>query len=173
MTNSKAFTRYLPCAKVRTSHGVKGEFKIFWLSPNLEPLKDLTHGRLKLNNQERDVEIEQVRGSLPNLIMKIKGIDSPEAVRNIIGAEILRQVNPDKELAPGEFFAQDLIGLTVTYQGDTRGKVLSVWETSASDMLEIEKVDGITVHIPFLNQFVGEVNLDEKTMELVVDWVLE
>jgi len=170
---SNSVARYLPCARVKTSHGVKGEFKIFCLSPNLEEIEKLTLGHLRLKNQVREIEIEHIRGSLPNLIMKIKGIDSPEAVRLISGAEILRKVDPQKELSTNEFFAQDLVGVELELHGEYRGKILSVWENAASDMLEIEKSNGTIVHIPFLQQFVGDVNIETKKMELLVDWILE
>ena len=43
----------------------------------------------------------------------------------------------------------------------------------AGVLLEVIKNDGKVCYVPFNNEFIGEVNITEKTIELKKDWVLE
>lgn len=71
-------------------------------------------------------------------------------------------------LAPGKYYWTDLIGLEVrTVAGLTLGKIASMMETGANDVMEVhgdrERL------IPFvMNEFIKSVNIDEGY--LIVDW---
>jgi 16S rRNA processing protein RimM len=48
-----------------------------------------------------------------------------------------------------------------------------VCEGGASELLEVELSDGRTVLVPFVEEYIGRVDLTAHTVELLVDWVLE
>ena len=65
----------------------------------------------------------------------------------------------------GEFYYEELEGLTVYNEdGEKVGRVKRVFEQPASHILEIEKENGKTFLVPFIEQFVKAVDLEGKRL---------
>lgn len=165
--------RLIVVATLKSPHGVKGECKLFSHSGEINHLKELTAAILRFNGHERQIEIEHVRGTGKNPIAKIKGLDSPEAVKELGGAEILVERDKASKLSQGEYYIADLVGCRICVSETTRGVVVSVWENSASDLLETKLTDGRVVHIPMIDQFIAEVDIPQKCISLVDEWILQ
>jgi 16S rRNA processing protein RimM len=61
----------------------------------------------------------------------------------------------------GEWYHADLIGLRVEYRdGMATGRVKSVANYGAGDILEVERDDGSTVFLPFTKKVVPEVDVE-------------
>lgn len=165
--------RLLVAALIRSAHGVRGECKITSTSGEAEHLKNLGSAILRYQGLEKHIVVEHVRGALPNLILKIKGLETPEQVNQLRGAQILVDAASASPLAANEYYAADLEGLALVFRGEVLGQIVSVWDSGAGSNLEVRKGDDTTVHIPFRNEFVGKVDLATKQVELLVDWILE
>ena len=79
---------------VRSSHGIAGKFKVESTSGEVEHFFELDEVTLRTKSEngtvsERDFKVEAVEGNLRSLIMKLNGIETPEDVKKIQGAEIL------------------------------------------------------------------------------------
>ena len=46
-------------------------------------------------------------------------------------------------------------------------------DSGGGDLLEIQKPDGESAYVPFRKEFVGEVDLKARRIELVAPWILE
>lgn len=163
----------LIAAIIRAPHGVRGEFKISSTSGESRHLAKLETAVLRFRGLQKQIRIEGLRGKIPNLIMKIEGVDSPEAVKEIQGAQILIQRSEALPLADNEYYAADLEGLSLVYKGKELGSVKSVWDGPGGSNLELLLADGQTRHLPFHSEFIGEVDLAGRRLELLLDWVLE
>lgn len=171
--SSTKVTDFFVTAIIRSAHGIRGECKVSSVSGDYELLKHLKTARISLNGFERPIEIEYVRGAVPNVLLKIKGLDTPEQVNQLRGAEILRSREDGPALGADEYYTSDLVDCSLLYQDQRVATIVSVWESAAHSMLEVEKTDGTRVHIPFLNKFIGTVSVVDRTVELLVDWILD
>lgn len=160
-------------AVIRGAHGVGGEVKITCESGDRENLAALKNAVIRFGAARRPITVEYVRGQIPNLIMKIEGLDTREDAGTLTGGEILVPRGMASPLGDGEYYAADLQGMKIVFEGETVGTVRSVWDSAASSMLEVELPGGTAVHVPFLNRFFGTVNTENGEIELLVRWILE
>ena len=163
----------LVTAIIRSSHGVRGECNIALPSGDPKMITSMKTGILRHKGPQKPIEFEYVRGASPKYILKIKGLATPEQVNQLRGAEILRSRNEGPALEQNEYYTADLVGCDLILKGEKKGTVVSVWDNASSSMLEIRRLDDGIVHIPFLSQFIGEVETKDRTIELLVDWILE
>ncbi|MEW5817880.1 MAG: ribosome maturation factor RimM, partial [Spirochaetota bacterium] len=76
-------------------------------------------------------------------------------------------------LSEGEYYITDLCQCSLIKNNETLGRIRSVCETGVSSLLEVEKNDGTLCLIPFLDKFIGQIKIEDKTVELRVDWILQ
>jgi 16S rRNA processing protein RimM len=165
----------LTIGKIRTSVGVRGYFKVLSFSGEFKHFQKLKGRDLEfsLNGKNRSYTVEDVKMSGTNLTMKVIGIDSPEEARKLSGAELVTDRANVSSLEKGEFYNIDLCGCKlVTGDGRDVGIVKRISENSLSDLLEVETEKGIRL-IPFMNRYIGKVDIDAGTIELTEEWLLQ
>ncbi|MCX5579868.1 ribosome maturation factor RimM [Kaistia terrae] len=141
------------------AHGIRGEIKIN--SYTEEPLGIADYGPFTLDDG-RVVEIDSVRMQGDNVVARIKGI----ADRN--GAETLRnrKLFVDRAALPAleeddDFYHADLIDIALELaDGSAYGKIVSVQNFGAGDLIEIEPATGgKTFYLPFTRAIVPTVDI--------------
>lgn len=106
--------------------------------------------------------------------MKFKGIDSPEAAKSLAGLQVFIPRDMASPLGEGEVYVKDLCNCNLVYQGTLIGNITSVAEGGGGYLLEIsEAAAGRTVYVPFNSEFIGKIDLNAKTAELMHLWILE
>lgn len=163
----------LAIGRITSSHGVRGEMKIQSLSGEDAHIRKIKRVWLRTEVRIIEKKVISVRGALPNLIIALEGISTPEEARKYRGAEVLVDRADALPLNEGEYYFSDLQGCEVLFEGKKMGVVTSVWENSNCDMLEVKCEDGHIAQLPLQDQFVGEVSTDARRIELKVDWILE
>jgi 16S rRNA processing protein RimM len=107
-------------------------------------------------------------------LLKFTGIESPEAARELAGAELLVDRAQAVPLSKDEYYIEDLKALTVLLEsGETVAVVTDVVEGGGGWLVEARLEDGSTRLIPFRHEFFGEVSLDERRIVLLKSWILE
>lgn len=157
---------------VRTSHGVRGNIKVTSLSGQFEHFLSLKQITLRKEGREKQYDVEEMKPMGSLLLMKLRGVDNPEVAKTLAGAEILVSREQAAPLEEGEFYQADLVGCQIVHQGEVLGVVKSIFEGGASDLLEVETEDG-TYNVPFQDHFIGDVDLEKKTIELKTPWLLQ
>lgn len=177
---------------IRGSHGLSGKFKVESTSGECEHFESFTEITLRNGTAEKTLTVEALEGDVSNLLMKCTGISTSEDAAKYRGWEILVPRDKACPLQKGEFYVEDLKQCTLIYSGtDGRaaktapieiGTITSVTEGGAGYLLEVSLSESFTVggtdksrmrFIPFKKEFIGEVNLTAKTVELMHLWVLE
>ena len=113
-------------------------------------------------------ELEAKRMAKTQVLARIKGVMDRNAAEALRGVRLYvsRDVLPPP--ADDEFYWEDLVGLVAeTVDGKPLGKVLSVQEFGAGEMLEIGKRRGGTTLVPFTRDIVPQIDLQEG--KLVID----
>ena len=164
---------YIAIGTVYGSHGVRGHVKVGSFSGEFEHFRALQRVQLRNGAQLREFAVEEVRLSERGALLKLAGIETPEDAKGWNRWEIWVPRENACPLNEGEYYSADLHGLRLVCEGEELGTIVSVWDNGASDLLEIEGADGARRVVPFIEQFIGEVNLSERFAELKQRWVLE
>ena len=163
---------------VRTSYGVKGDIKVSSYSGETAHFLPLKEVFLKKGNVQKRFDVERVQELNGDILLKLRNLDSPEAAKMYATWDIMVPREFASPLAEGEFYYCDLFGSVLLHDGSRIGVVKSVIDNGASALLEIEcdaDEDGKrrTVLVPFLDQFIGDVDIKNKTIELKETWFFE
>lgn len=144
-------------AAVTGAHGVTGEVRLKLLGEGfaaLKPHKSFNHGALSLQKLRDDG-----KGGAIARFAEIPDRTAAEMLRGTV-LTVPRTALPPLE--EGEFYHSDLLGLPViTDTGDPVGRVCTVENFGATDIVEIEKTDGGRFMVPLTEQAVPEWN-DER-----------
>ena len=141
---------YIAIGTVYGSHGVLGHLKVGSFSGEFAHFKVLRSVQLRNRTDRRDFNVAEVRITGRNVLIKLDGIDSPEAAKAFSRWEVWVPRELAAPLGDGEYYTADLHGCLLVCEGDTVGTVVSVWDNGASDLLEVEKPDGSRIVVPFL-----------------------
>lgn len=162
-TASRTMTEQAPrvlLGRIVAAHGIRGELVIETFTAVPEDIA--AYGPLQSADGARSFELKVLRRHPKGgVVARVAGV----ADRN--GAEALRKTElyalrsdlPEAE--EGEYYYADLIGLRVEdANGATLGKVISVQNYGAGDLLEI-RLDGVaaTELVPFTDTFVPTVDV--------------
>lgn len=159
--------------KIRTSHGVRGDLKVLSTSGEYDHYADFKQVVLRKGNRSKEFKVEAVKGKGPATLIKLAGIDSPEEGKLYAGYEILVDENLKAPCTDGEYYQNDLIGCNLIFEGETMGTVISIMYGGPNDLLEVKKSNDKVVLVPFRDEFVGDVSISNKSIELRVDWILD
>ena len=149
--------------------GVKGWIKIHSFTEPRENILRYSPWRLKKGNELKEVAIVEGKRQGKTIVAFLDGFTDRNIAETYIGWEILIDKSQLPKSGNGDYYWADLVGLQVeTAQGIDIGKVDSLIETGANDVLVI-KDDEQERLIPFLlEDVVKKIDLVNKRM--VVDW---
>ena len=172
---------WLITGRVRGTFGLEGFVKIESCSGEYEHFEDLKEIKLrppcKQTEEQRpeiSFQVEECVIRTADALLKLRGIDSPEAAKKLHGADILVPRDMACPLERGEFYINDLCNSDLVYKGNSVGTIADVVEGGGGLLLEVsEAATGRTVYIPFRSQFIGKINIPAKQVELMHRWILE
>ena len=158
--------------KIRTSHGVSGMLKVLSFSGHTEHFLKLKELVLRKNGKEKVLAVESMKASGGTVFVKLKGIDSPEMGKTFSGWEIWTSREFAASLNPDEYYLKDLNGCQIVNSGKILGKIIGISENSVNDLLEVKTDSGVFI-VPFKEEYIGDVDIAGKTVELAAPWLLE
>jgi 16S rRNA processing protein RimM len=131
-----------------------------------------------LNGQDEELEVETFQGAGSNVAVKFKGLDEPQAVLPLKGAEVVVTRQEAAPLGSAEYYIEDLKGLRLEDStGLVYGRVHDVLDAGGAFYLEIEGAEGSKSNagrlVPFRKEFLGAVEPARGRIELAAPWVLE
>jgi 16S rRNA processing protein RimM len=148
--------------KITSTHGIKGEVKIYDLS-DFDRFLVGQKIYVLISGNKKEFEIEQVRPHKNILIVKFVGYDNINDVLPYTGLYVYSDEEVDEQLENDDYHYEDIIGKKVILEDQSVvGVALSLIEVPQGHLLEVEKNDGKKVLIPFRKEFVG--NIDEDTI---------
>jgi 16S rRNA processing protein RimM len=110
-----------------------------------------------------------IRPHQGGFVAQLAQVDDRDAAALLAGQDILVPLSELPITDAGEFYWRDLIGMQARCPaGRSLGTVTQVLETGAHDVLVITTQAKLEVLVPFVNEFVHDV--DNKEKYLVVDW---
>ena len=150
---------------ITTTHGVRGEVKVFPTTDDPQRFKKLKKVILDTGKEQLDMEVASVKFFKNLVILKFKGIDNINDVEKYKKADILVTREHAVKLQPGEYFIADLIGLKgISDEGEDLGELTDVIQTGANDVYVFSKEGVQDLLVPKIPDCVKEISLDEGTV---------
>ena len=160
---------------ISSTHGVKGEVKVFPTTDDPARFKSLKKVMLDTGREHMDLEIQGVKFFKNMVILKFKGFDSIDEIEKYKGKDLLISRDQAVKLCPDENFIIDLIGLrVVTEDGAEFGTLTDVIKTGANDVYEVRTGEGKDVLLPAIKECVLGVDLEEGIITVhIMDGLLD
>jgi 16S rRNA processing protein RimM len=160
---------------ISSTHGVKGEVKVFPTTDDPARFKSLKKVMLDTGREHMDLEIQGVKFFKNMVILKFKGFDSIDEIEKYKGKDLLISRDQAVELGPDENFIIDLIGLrVVTEDGAEFGTLTDVIKTGANDVYEVRTGEGKDVLLPAIKECVLGVDIEEGIVTVhIMDGLLD
>ena len=157
----------LQVGAITSTHGIKGEVKVFPTTDDPNRFKILKNVILDTDKELIELEISGVKFFKQFVILKFKGINDINDIEKYKGKKLLVTRENAVELEEGEYFIADLIGLkVVTEEGNVLGELTDVLQTGANDVYEVKMDNGKEVLIPAIKDCILDVDLNEGIMKV-------
>lgn len=152
---------------VTTTHGVRGEVKVFPTTDDSARFKKLKNVILDTGKEKLDMEITNVKFFKNLVIVKFKGYDNINDVERFRQAKLLVTRDNAVKLAEDEYFIADLIGLKASSdEGEDLGEITDVLQTGANDVYVISKEGTPDLLVPAIKDCVVNVDIEAGTIVL-------
>jgi 16S rRNA processing protein RimM len=146
--------RLVRAGTVGRPHGLDGGFHLSQPAERLSPGAAVRIAAL-------ETTVERLGGTAERPLVRVRGVATREAAAALRGEPVLVS---QEELAPGEYFASDLVGMRVAELGTVRRVVSG----PSCDVLE---VGDEAVLIPFIRDAVRRVDTAAGTIEVDLDFL--
>jgi 16S rRNA processing protein RimM len=142
-------------------HGLRGELAVKTFDPDSEALLSVRRLVLRLRSgEERAVALEAARPAAEATLVSLAGVTSRSDAEAFKGATVLVHREDLPPPAEGEWFQGDLVGLEArTPEGTSLGRVTEIWNTGPVPNLVIEGTGPEPLVVPFVDEFVPEVDV--------------
>lgn len=152
---------------ITTTHGVRGEVKVFPTTDDPARFKKLKQVILDTGKEKIELEIAGVKFFKNMVILKFKGIDDINDVERYRKKSLYVTRENAVKLKKNEYFIADLIGLSVNSdEGENLGEITDVLQTGANDVYVISKAGASDILLPAIKDCVKNVDIDGGTMEV-------
>lgn len=150
---------------ITSTHGIRGEVKVFPTTDDPERFKKLKNVILDTGKETLPLEIENVKFFKQYVILKFKGIDNINDVERYRRCALLIERGDAVPLEDGEYFIADMIGMKVeTEDGETLGTLTDVMETGANDVYVVSGPAHGEVLIPAIRDCILDVDVEKGQM---------
>ena len=154
---------YLRVGVITTTHGVRGEVKVFPTTDDPNRYKMLKKVFLDTGKEMLSLEIEGVKFFKQLVILKFKGIDNINDIEKYRGKDLLIPREDAVALEEGEYFIYDLIDSSVFTEDGTKLGVLSeILTTAANDVYVVKTSSGKEILIPSIKECILDIDVDNK-----------
>ncbi|MFE4636973.1 ribosome maturation factor RimM [Streptomyces sp. NPDC056773] len=154
----------LVVARIGRAHGIKGEVTVEVRTD--EPELRLSPGAVLLTEPASTgpLTIEAGRVHSGRLLLRFAGVGdrtAAEALRNtLLIAEVDPSELPEEE---DEYYDHQLMDLDVVLEdGTVIGRITEISHLPSQDLFIVERPDGTEVMVPFVEEIVAEIDLDEQ-----------
>ena len=148
---------------ISSTHGVRGEVKVFPTTDDNKRFKKLKEVIVDTGKEHLTLEIEAVRFFKQMVILKFKGINNINDIEKYKGKDLLITRENAVPLAENEYFIYDIIDAEVILEDGTLiGTLVEVLTTGANDVYVVKDTQGKEILLPVIDECVKEIDTEEK-----------
>ena len=160
---------------IASTHGIRGEVKVFPTTDDTNRFKTLKHCILDTGREKLPLEVEGVKFFKQFAILKFKGYDNINDVETWRQKDLLITREQAVALKPDEYFITDLIGLQVNDdEGNEVGTIKDVLETGANDVYVVALPNGKELLLPAIKDCILNVDMENGEMTVhILDGLMD
>ena len=152
---------------ITTTHGVRGEVKVYPTTDGPERFLELEYVLLDTGRELRKLEIKNVKFFKNLVILKFKGVDNINDIEKYKGRDLWIPREEGQELEEDEYYIADLLGMSVVLEdGQEFGTLKDVMETGANDVYIIDSAEHGEVLLPAIKECILDVDLEKNVMTI-------
>lgn len=158
---------FLKAGVITSTHGVRGEVKVFPVTGEPERFRNLKKVYLDTGRERMELEIAGVKFFKQFAILKFRGIDNINDIEKYRGCSLWVTRDDAVPLEEDEYYIGDLIGMQVyTEDGMSFGKLKDVMETGANDVYIISTEEHGEVLVPAIHECILDVDVENRSMKI-------
>ena len=155
--------KYLEVGQIVNTFGIKGQVKVKPFTDDIKRFDKLKEVYVDKKNELRLFQIEKVNYSKNMVILKLKGIETPEEAERLRNSYLKINRKDAKKLPEGTYYIADLIGLDVyTDENKLLGKVDYIYNAGSSDIYVVKDEQGKEILLPAIKEVLKQVDLENK-----------
>lgn len=153
----------LEVGQIVNTFGIKGFVKIYPYVDDITRFDNLKNVYIKSKKQEQKLEIEEVKYQKNMVLAKFKGIDTLDQAQNLRNAYVEIARKDAIQLEEGQYFIADLLGLPVFIDtGEKLGVLDDIFNNGSTDIYVVKNELGKQFLLPYIDEVVKDINLEEK-----------
>lgn len=152
-------------AQIINTRGLKGECKLYLYTDDTE--HRFEKGRVLYMDKNTPITVRSFSTSKGLGYAKFEGIDTIEQAEKLKGKYLWIKKEDLPETDEDEYYYHELNGCQVfNEKGEDTGTVVDILETGANIVLRVQKEDGSSYLLPFVDAFVDDVDIDNKKITI-------
>ena len=156
---------WVPVGRVTRAHGLKGELKFHLFVYGEQVVRGFR--RVLLGDepgQEKEFQIESIRGKGAPFIIKFKGVNSVDEVKPLMGQTVYAAADDFKRLPEGKFYWFEVEGLSV-YDEERKfyGTIEELIQTGSNDVYVVREGNKELL-LPVIDSVVKSVDLKNRKL---------
>ncbi|MBN2221621.1 MAG: 16S rRNA processing protein RimM [Vallitaleaceae bacterium] len=153
---------YITIGKVATTHGVRGELKIFPTTDDITRFELLKEVFVDNGKVTKTLTITGIKYFKNMVILQSKELKNMDEALELKGGSLLIPMKEALPLEENENYIFQLIGLMAKDEtGEDLGKVVDVLHTGSHDVYVIEDGSKHGLMVPAVKEFVLDVNVEQ------------
>ncbi len=140
--------------------GLKGEITIFMLVQNYKMFTK--QNSFLFDEKMKNIEVNSHRILKKKLIVKINNISSRNEIIKFSGKKIFLERKNMPKIKDNEFYSLDLVNCKVYIKSNLIGKVISIENFGAGDLINIKPIKGNNFYIPMNEENIVSINVKNK-----------
>jgi 16S rRNA processing protein RimM len=152
---------------LRRAHGLRGEMI---MNLHTDFPERLQSGRkLWVGDEHRPVELASARPHAKGMLVKFKGVESPEEAGRLRNQWVYVRASDVPRLPEGKLYQHELYGFDVVDEhGGPLGQLVEILETGANDVYVVRNEDGTEILLPAIPSVILEINAPLRLMRVHV-----
>jgi 16S rRNA processing protein RimM len=156
---------YLVVGFLRRAHGVQGEM-IMDLHTDF-PERFRSGRKLFVGEEHKAMTVENVRSHARGLLIKFKGIETPEETTRFRNQWVYIKATDAPPLPEGQIYQHELFGFQVLDESETLlGELVEIIETGANDVYVVRNEAGKEILLPAIPSVILELDPVRRFMRV-------
>ena len=160
-------SQFIAIALIVKVRGIRGEVSAELLTDFPQRFSSTTRVQVALPGMQYQEVIESARFHQGRVLLKFRGRERPEQVRELVGGEVQIPLEERMPLPEDSFYESDLLDLRIEQQGRRLGIVVELFRTGSEGVnLVVRTGNDGELMIPLAREFVREVDLDQGVIRV-------
>ena len=153
----------LEIGQIVNTFGIKGQVKVVPFTDDITQFDTLKQIYIEKRKNLELFKIEKTNYHKNMIILKLKGIDTPEQAESLRNCYIKINRKDARKLPEGTYFIVDLIGLDVyTDEEKLLGTLEDIYNAGSSDIYVVRTSEGKQILLPAIKDVIKKVDIENK-----------